>query len=134
MTELLAAISFGEMADKVGILQIKRERIREPQKRANVETQLAELAPLLFGRAAEVAGFAELFARLKAINERLWDIEDALRRHDRQNDFGQEFVRLARAVYLTNDERAGVKRELDVLFGSRFVEEKSYGGHNPSDS
>jgi hypothetical protein len=132
MTELLAPVSFGEMADKVGILQIKRERIREPQKRASVEAQLAELGPLLFGRAAEVAGFAELFARLKAINERLWDIEDALRRHERQNDFGPEFVRLARAVYLTNDERAGVKRELDVLLGSRFVEEKSYGGSDAS--
>jgi hypothetical protein len=127
MTELLAPISFGEAADKVSILQIKCERIRAPEKRANVEAQLAELAPLLFVRAAEVAGFAELFARLKAINERLWEIEDALRRHEQQQDFGPEFVRLARAVYLTNDERAGVKRELDMLFGSRFVEEKCYG-------
>lgn len=127
MTELLAPISFGEAADKVGILQIKRERIRAPEKRANVEAQLAHLAPLLFARAAEVPEFAELFARLKAINERLWDIEDALRRHEQQQDFGPEFVRLARAVYRTNDERAGVKRELDVLFGSRFVEEKCYG-------
>lgn len=126
MTELVAPISFGEAADKVGILQIKRDRIGESEKRANVEAQLAQLAPLLFAHTADLPGFSELFARLKAINERLWDIEDELRRHEERQDFGPKFVRLARSVYRTNDERMRAKRALDALFGSPIVEEKSY--------
>jgi hypothetical protein len=126
MTDLFVRISIGEAADKVSILQLKRERFREPKKRANVEAQLALLAPALFERVGAVPGFAALFARLKEINASLWDIEEELRRHEERKDFGPEFIRLARSVYLTNDRRMRLKREVDVLFGSPLVEEKSY--------
>src|SRR2546423_4432534 len=126
MTEFLTPLSFGEVADRVSILQIKYERIREPEKRVNVEARLAQLGPALFQHASHTPGFAELFAQLKAINERLWDMEDELRRHESRKDFGPEFIQLARSVYLTNDERMRIKRALDELFGSSIVEEKSY--------
>jgi hypothetical protein len=126
MTEFVAPMSFGEAADKVGILQLKCERIREPGKRAHVEAQLAQLAPLLFQRAGSVLGFTELFAKLKEINARLWDIEEELRRHEGRRDFGPDFIQLARSVYRTNDERMRAKRAVDVLLGSAILEEKSY--------
>lgn len=126
MTEFLTPLSFGEAADRISILQIKRERIDEPEKRANVEAQLTQATAGFFGRAAGVPGFSELFGRLKATNERLWEIEDEIRGHEDRQDFGPKFVELARSVYLTNDERSRLKRELDVLFGSAVVEEKSY--------
>jgi hypothetical protein len=129
MAVLTLPVSFGEAADKVSILEIKRERIGDPAKLANIERELAQIAPPFLQRANGRDGFEPLFARLREINGRLWDIEEQIREHERSGDFGPEFVRLARAVYQTNDDRARVKREVDLLFDSPFREEKSYVQH-----
>jgi hypothetical protein len=130
MPLLTLPVSFGEAADKVAILEIKRDRIQDAAKRANVELELAQVAPLFLAQANGVEGFKALFARLKDVNARLWDIEEHIREHERRGDFGPEFVRLARAVYQTNDERVRVKREVDLLFDSPIREEKSYVQHD----
>ena len=119
-------IAPGELIDKITILEIKAERIAEAGKRANV---LAELAALSEARAAAIPPDGEidrLAAELKAINEALWEIEDAIRACDRAGDFGPRFVELARAVYRTNDRRAELKRAINLHLGARLVEEKSY--------
>ncbi|MCD9045969.1 hypothetical protein [Luteimonas sp. MHLX1A] len=135
MSEILVPVSFGELLDKIAILQIKAERISDPAKLANVRQELSALertwmahpAPARTpGVEAGAAGLPALRAELKAVNERLWDIEDAIRLKDRAGEFDGEFVRLARSVYLENDERARVKKEINLLLGSGYVEEKSY--------
>ncbi|MFL5238998.1 MAG: hypothetical protein ACJ8EL_15635 [Rhizomicrobium sp.] len=127
MSELSIPMSFGEIADKISILEIKRERIRDPAKLRNVEAELAQVAPPFLERVGRVRNFVPLFQALKEVNRRLWDIEDNIRDHERRQDFGPEFVRLARSVYLTNDERLRAKRAIDDLFGSAIREEKVYG-------
>lgn len=126
MPLLTLPVSFGEAADKIAILQIKRERIQDPAKRANVDRELSQIAPLFFAQVNCGAELAPLFETLKDINGRLWNIEEHIREHERRGDFGPDFVRLARAVYQTNDERMRVKREIDLLFDSPIREEKSY--------
>jgi hypothetical protein len=113
------------LLDKITILQIKGERIADPEKLRNVR---AELDLLTAARAALGASpaLADLEARLKEVNERLWEVEDALRERERRQDFGPEFVELARSVYRTNDRRAALKRAVNELLHSRLVEEKSY--------
>lgn len=123
----LVPVSIGEVIDKVTILEIKQRRIDDPAKRANVDAEFAALqevlAPLLLGAPARVSMAID---RLRAINAKLWQVEDDIRDCEREQDFGPRFVALARSVYVTNDERAAVKRELNQLLGSRLVEEKSY--------
>ncbi|HET6630771.1 MAG TPA: DUF6165 family protein, partial [Woeseiaceae bacterium] len=124
---LLAPISVGELLDKIAILEIKADAIREPARRANV---LHELAALRAVRRREVAANPELdplCAELKAVNRRLWDIEDRLRAHERDGCFDARFIELARSVYRENDRRAVLKRHINELAGSEVVEEKSYG-------
>jgi 3-methyladenine DNA glycosylase/8-oxoguanine DNA glycosylase len=127
----LVPISWGELLDKIGILEIKRERIGDPAARANVLHELR----LLEREAEPVAadpGIAALRARLKSINEMLWQIEDDIRVKERLGDFGAGFVALARSVYQRNDERAAIKREINRLLDSALVEEKSYASaHSP---
>jgi hypothetical protein len=130
MSLLSIPVSFGEATDKVTILEIKRARITDPAKLANIEAELKLVADPVFARAKGLEGFERLFAMLKEINGRLWDIEEDIRQHERRGDFGAEFVRLARAVYQTNDERTRVKRELDLLSDSPIREEKSYVEHD----
>src|SRR3954451_8318620 len=127
MSELSIPMSFGEIADKISILEIKRERIHDPARLRNVEAELAQVARVVFEQAGRVRKFAPLFQALKEVNRRLWDIENAIRDHERRQDFGPEFIRLARSVYLTNDERLRAKRAIDDLFGSSIREEKVYG-------
>ena len=124
---ILVEIGSGELIDKITILQIKAERLKEPSKLENVRRELAVL------EAARVASFREalpelarLEAGLKAVNLRLWQIEDNIRLCERRQDFGSDFVALARAVYLNNDQRAAIKRRINDSTGARIVEEKSY--------
>ncbi len=124
-------ISVGELVDKISILKIKQERIKEPTKLTNINLEhdllrriLEEITnnlvtsqhPQLFG----------LSVKLKNINMIIWDIEDDIRDHERRKDFGPTFVELARGVYHNNDERATIKREINEFVGSTIVEEKSY--------
>ncbi len=123
---VLTEVSWGELIDKYTILAIKAERIQDPGKLKNIRTEMESLAAA-HGRAHGMSpGLVAAEARLKAINEKLWDIEDHVRDCERAKDFGPRFVELARGVYFTNDERSNVKREINGLLCSGLVEEKSY--------
>ncbi len=126
MSEILVPVSFGELLDKIAILQIKSERMTDEAKLANVRHELAALERTWMAHPASGREVAQLRAQLKAVNERLWEIEDDIRDADASGVFDQGFIELARAVYLNNDERARIKRELNLALGSAFVEEKSY--------
>ena len=126
MSEILAPVSFGELLDKIAILQIKSERMADPAKVANVRKELEALSATWLEHPAAQQQIPELRADLKAVNERLWDIEDDIRMKERAQAFDQEFVRLARAVYFENDERARIKKDINLALGSAYVEEKSY--------
>ena len=124
--DIQVLISPGELIDKITILQIKSERMTDAAKLANVRTELSLLESTWRNSAHAAADIAEQWAALKRINEKLWKIEDDIRDKERAAAFDQEFIELARAVYITNDERAVVKREINTKLGSRIVEEKSY--------
>lgn len=123
-------VSWGELIDKIAILEIKSERIADAAKLANVRTELAALAEMrdanLPSDQKVLATLAALTADIKTVNEALWEIEDDIRDCERDKDFGPRFVELARAVYKTNDRRAALKRDINMLLGSALVEEKSY--------
>jgi uncharacterized protein YukE len=131
MSEILAPVSFGELLDKIAILQIKSERMDDPEKLANVRRELDALSATWLGHPAAQAQIPELRAGLKAVNERLWDIEDDIRVCEQAQRFDQEFIRLARAVYFENDERARIKKQINLALGSAYVEEKSYKDYRP---
>ncbi len=116
--------SFGEAADKMTILRIKSERMRDPAQLAHVREELALVAESFHAAVQASAALDALIGRLQAVNETLWDIEDDIRACERRGDFGPDFVRLARLVYRANDERAALKREMNMLLGSSLVEEK----------
>ena len=122
----LVPVSFGELLDKITILEIKSERIDDASKLVNVRVELELLATALARFCVLPPRAGELKAELRRINEALWEIEDQIRACERSNDFGAKFVGLARGVYLTNDRRSAVKRQLNQLAGSVIVEEKSY--------
>ncbi|TAK38481.1 MAG: hypothetical protein EPO30_07060 [Lysobacteraceae bacterium] len=124
--ELLAPVSYGELLDKIAILQIKSERMSDPAKLANVRNELSALERIWMAHPAAVQDIAELRARLKAVNERLWVIEDDIRIKEKAQAFDDEFIRLARSVYVQNDERARIKKDINLALGSAYVEEKSY--------
>jgi hypothetical protein len=126
MSEILVPVSFGELLDKIAILQIKSERMGDPAKLANVRKELDALESTWTQSPASQPDIAVLRAALKQVNERLWVIEDDIRLKEKAQDFDAEFIRLARAVYFENDERARIKREINTALGSAYVEEKSY--------
>jgi len=119
----MVPVSWGELLDKITILQIKAERLADADKRANVAAELTLLSQIA-GAARQQA--AALTAELKAVNESLWEIEDRIRDKEAAQAFDDEFIRLARSVYVTNDRRAAIKRQINRLLGSKLVEEKSY--------
>ncbi len=126
MNEILIPISPGELLDKITILQIKAERITDPVKVANVKTELDMLSKVWDESVESDDVITTLSAELKSINERLWEIEDDIRDEEHNRRFGERFVELARAVYVTNDERADAKKKVNLHLNSTIVEEKSY--------
>lgn len=126
MNEIQVPVSFGELIDKITILEIKSERIEDPAKLANVRRELAALDATWRACPAGAIDIAAARAELKAVNERLWVIEDEIRLKEADQAFDAEFIRLARSVYFENDERARIKREINTALGSTLVEEKSY--------
>jgi hypothetical protein len=121
-----AEISPGEAADKRTILAIKQDRIANPAMLAHIDREAALLDAALAPLLAAEPSLAAHMADLRAVNERLWTIEDEIRDHERRGDFGPGFVALARAVYLTNDLRAGLKGRINRLLRSDIAEQKSY--------
>ena len=126
MSEILVPVSFGELLDKIAILQIKSERMTDPAKLANVRNELAALESTWGGHPASAGDIAALRAELKAVNERLWVIEDDIRLKEKAQAFDDEFIRLARSVYFENDTRARIKKDINLALGSAYVEEKPY--------
>ena len=121
-------VSLGELIDKITILEIKTQRITDPAKLANVRAELDSLNDTLAAVLTPSADLARLQGELFEINAALWDIEDEIRECEMRGDFGPTFVALARAVYVTNDKRAAVKKQINIALGSRLIEEKSYAG------
>lgn len=119
-------VSYGELLDKISILEIKRSRATAPEQRHNIETELATLLATRDRAVSDDAPIADTYDRLKDVNERLWTVEDDLRDCERRGAFGAAFVELARSVYRLNDQRARLKRELNAALGSELVEEKLY--------
>ncbi|MFC3717201.1 DUF6165 family protein [Luteimonas soli] len=126
MSEISVPVSFGELLDKIAILQIKSERMTDQAKLANVHNELAALEKTWMAHPAASQDVARLRADLKAVNERLWVIEDDIRLKEKAQAFDDEFIRLARSVYIENDTRARLKKEINLALGSSYVEEKSY--------
>lgn len=124
-------VSNGEIMDKLTILAIKLQQIKDPAKLKNVQTEYDVLAPIVHGmyealEAKDIEYLQGLHKNLQDINQTLWNIEDQIRIHESKKDFEDDFVELARSVYFTNDERAEYKKKINELTGSLLVEEKSY--------
>jgi len=126
MSEISVPVSFGELLDKISILQIKSERMTDEAKLANVRNELTALENTWMAHPAASKEIARLRADLKAVNERLWVIEDDIRLKEKAQAFDEEFIGLARSVYFENDIRARIKKDINLALGSAYVEEKSY--------
>lgn len=122
-------IATGELIDKITILEIKMARFSDPNKIANVRAELSLLCERRDAALPADPRMDSLAARLKAVNERIWDLEDEVRDCERRQDFGPAFVSVARKIYRTNDERAALKREINQASGSGLIEEKSYSAY-----
>ena len=123
---IYAQISPGELIDKITILEIKDARIGDAHKLANVRYALKTLSETRARTLAMSAELERLWSDLREVNENLWEIEDEIRFCEARKDFGPRFIELARAVYRTNDRRAAIKKDIDLLFGSAMTDEKSY--------
>ena len=119
-------ISWGELFDKITILQIKLENLTLKNALENVEQELKKLQSIVTQNGPKTMETIQLEGELSQINQQLWGIEDKIRDKERANSFDDEFIQLARSVYITNDERSRIKRKINDMFGSELVEEKSY--------
>ena len=126
MSLIQVPVSFGELIDKITILEIKAAHIRDAAKLANVRAELDALNATWSSNAASRTDIGDARGRLKKVNENLWDIEDRIRLKEKAKAFDAEFIELARSVYIRNDERAAIKRTINDRLGSTLVEEKSY--------
>ena len=126
MTTILVPISPGELIDKLTILQLKADNIKDAGKQAHVLHEKAMLDAVVNQHVPASPELTALWEKLFTINKSLWQIEDDIRACDARGDFGPDYIALARAVYVTNDERAAVKKKINLLLGSSIVEEKSY--------
>lgn len=124
-TPLIPA-SWGEVIDKLTILEIKRERIADAAALANVGRERDALEAVVASQLPVADGIAALRDGLRALNGQLWDVEDAIRECEHRRDFGESFIALARSVYTLNDERARLKRAINLATASGLIEEKSY--------
>jgi hypothetical protein len=127
----LIKISPGEFLDKLTILEIKSERIQDPTKLANVSHELDHLRSVWNASPVARTDVSATVSELKQVNEALWEIEDKIRIKEGERAFDDEFVELARSVYLQNDRRAALKRKLNLDLGAELIEEKSYADYRP---
>jgi hypothetical protein len=126
MSQIAVPVAYGELIDKIAILEIKSERIRDTAKLVNVRGELDLLNETWYADPASRIDIVAERTALRAVNEALWDIEDDIRRKEKAKEFDAEFIELARAVYIRNDERAAIKRAINMKLGSTLIEEKSY--------
>ena len=119
-------ISLGELLDKISILEIKNKKILDRSKILNIKKELNGLKKVLDELNINLSESNSLYNKLYKINLTLWEIEDSIRVLEKNEDFGEKFIELARAVYITNDQRFEVKNDINKLFNSEYVEEKSY--------
>jgi hypothetical protein len=119
-------ISLGELLDKISILEIKNKKILNKSKNLNIKKELKGLKNVLSGLGINLSETNKLYSELYKINLTLWEIEDSIRVLEKNEDFGEKFIELARSVYMTNDQRFEVKNNINKLFNSEYVEEKSY--------
>jgi len=126
MDNFKVPVSPGEVLDKITILEIKSERMTDPEKVANVRVELGLLQETWNEIIRDTKEIQNLHSQLKEINEALWEIEDDIRDKERAKEFDERFIELARAVYVTNDRRSEVKKQLNLHLGSEIIEEKSY--------
>ncbi len=126
MSRITVPVSFGELIDKLTILEIKSERIEDTRKLRNIHHELKELGATWSAAADELPDISDARAQLKSVNEQLWETEDLIRSLESKNRFDGEFVELARTVYKTNDLRSKIKKDINLTLGSELVEEKSY--------
>lgn len=126
MKDILVPISPGELLDKITILRIKAARISDADKRANVQLELRLLEGTWRDSGCAAADLASDERALQDVNERLWVVEDRIREKEAARAFDADFIELARSVYVSNDERAAIKKRVNLRLGSRIVEEKSY--------
>jgi hypothetical protein len=129
MAELLVPISPGELIDKITILEIKSQRMTDAAKLHNVRMELSLLTETWKASAYSATDISAEWAGLRDVNAKLWDIEDDIRDKERHGSFDAGFIELARAVYVTNDERAAIKKQINLRLGSTLVEEKSYANY-----
>lgn len=123
---LMTPISCGELLDKLTILRIKKDRIDNEEKLKNINNELKQLTSIFDDQVEKSSELDRLIDELRAVNEQLWDIEDEIRACEKDKDYGERFIELARSVYLTNDKRANLKYQINSVTGSELVEEKSY--------
>lgn len=126
MNDILVPISPGELLDKITILRIKVARIQDAEKLANVKLELALLEKTWRDSGAAAHSVTRDERELQKVNERLWDIEDLIRDKEARQTFDRDFIELAREIYRCNDERAAIKKRINMQLGSRLIEEKSY--------
>jgi len=126
MSLIKAPVSYGEILDKITILEIKASNITDKEKLKNVENELNILKTTWNEHIGRSNKINELKNELKLVNQSLWDIEDNIRVKEFKKEFDDEFIQIARSVYYENDKRAAVKKEINLLLGSELIEEKSY--------
>ena len=119
-------LSVGELIDKITILQIKNKFIKNKDQLKNINNELSILEPLLKKNKLNTPEINQLLSELYKVNMELWEIEDQIREKERKSDFKDEFITLARSVYITNDKRAKIKKNINLISGSQLIEEKSY--------
>jgi len=129
--EVLVPVSLGELYDKFIILKIKENKIKDPNKLENIKKEIDYLIPIVQKYPIDETYFYnDLYNNLYKINSLIWDIEDKIRLKEKNKEFDEEFIELARSVYLNNDERSNIKRKINKIMGSTLIEEKSYEDYN----
>jgi uncharacterized protein DUF6165 len=120
------SVSWGELIDKITILEIKEKRLKSPEAISNVRRELVILTRVVQGLQPQLGEVDELKRELKSINETLWEVEDRIRAKEASKIFDQKFIELARSIYFNNDKRARIKHQINELLSSEFIEEKQY--------
>jgi hypothetical protein len=118
-------VSFGEVLDKISILAIKLNQIKDEQKLKNIQKEFSSIS----GRVPQDIFIDPLYFDLCKVNQTLWKVEDKLREHEQLNNFNEDFINLARSVYVLNDRRAALKKEINIKYNSELIEEKSYNNN-----